>query len=285
VEIDYAGRRFGFQLGVDLEPLLVDLETRDKFTDLPRPHLGADPQLVETRQKEWHVLKNHVEDVVPVQVKRLEQALALQYRWAVSHWKQNVMGHPMMSHLVQRALWARYRDSGRFLESFRVTADGTLCDAHDEEFELVDEGFIGLLHPVDLDEPTAKLWGEHFADYEIVTLFPQIDRPLFAVPDEQKKETSYLKSIEVPTEHARATLFRRGWVFDDVGWYGGIKKVYRFHDIVVTIRFEDDSGTFSHSGTSFRRFLGYPDHSFQLRDVARVVFSEVLYDLELLERT
>lgn len=281
-ELSNGEKTYTFKLDVALKPTLVDNETYDRYSELPEP-ATIDEQFAE-RQKEWHVIKNHVEDVVPVQVQRLEQALALQYRWDIDHWKNELCANPMMNHLVQRVLWARYRTTGRFLESFRVLDDGSFADAHDEPFELDDEGLIGLLHSADLTNEIATDWGVQFADYEIVTLFPQIDRPLFDVPADQKKEASYRRDLELPLSAVQSVLYRRGWKSLEGYWSKTFTKVFRFHDISASISYEEKDDTFRFQGASFRRFLGYPDHSFQLRDVPKVVFSEVLFDVDLLSR-
>lgn len=67
----------------------------------------------------------------------------------------------------------------RVVGAFRVDADGTLADVHDELLTLPDDAIVGVAHPLDLGESLAA-WSEVFADYQLLQPFSQLERAVFA---------------------------------------------------------------------------------------------------------
>ena len=64
-----------------------------------------------------------------------------------------------------------------------------------------------------LNADELKIWKQKFFDLSIESIFPQLDRPYFTLPDEEKEITIYRKFVGVPTEPSsiKNTLERHGW--------------------------------------------------------------------------
>lgn len=260
-----------------LRPCLTDPVSRQRYDDLPADAEGY---------ARWRVLREQLDEAIPVQVHRLEQALVLEVRWPVHQWKARVLQHPLMSHLVSRCIFGRYSATGRkLLETFRVERDHTLWGPDDEPYDLPStDGTVGIVHPIDLDEETTHAWGAILADYEVVTCFPQLDRPVYRHLPDHARESEVPLSMQMagcnvdPIAH----LHRRGWR-DITRWHERIGKTFRFRNVRVLADVLIDDGQLQEVvALSFERYLGYPRTRFHLRDVPPVVFSEARYEFEAL---
>lgn len=277
--IDFGAQRFGIRLDSDLAVVLVS-ESRRILKSLPTPITGDDPDKVSDARHMFGRVLADLEDTLPTQMMRFENALVEQLRWRVGHWLEAILNHPVLTHLAQRLIWGVYTQGGRCVGSFRVGDDGNLSDSEDGCFELQDDCLVGVLHPLDITEVERHAWGVVLADYELPTLFPQMDRPLFLCPPDQKKATQLRRVVKRDLEWGRSHLISRGWEIEDGN--RSIVRVFRTSDILVELRLVEEQENLVEVSATFRRFLGHPQHSFQLRDVPKVVFSETCLELESL---
>lgn len=275
---DYGSQRFGIRLDTDLAVVLVS-ESRRILRTLPTPSQADDAAKVSAAKAKFDRVLADLEDTLPTQMIRLENALVEQLRWGAAHWKNFVLRHPVLVHLAQRLLWGVYTPSGRCVGSFRVGDDGNLSDSNDMPYELAEEGSVGVLHPLDITLAEREAWGRVLADYELPTLFPQMDRPVFSFPPEERKATQIEREIRRDATWSRSHLISRGW---DLDGDRDLHRTFRTADIRVELRVIENQGQLVEVTARFRRFLGYPQHHFELRDVPKVVLSEVFLELESL---
>jgi hypothetical protein len=274
--VSWDGHHLQMRLDDELTPFLVDTTGR-RFTALPD---GDEPS--GRARMRWDVVREQVAEAVPVQVHRLEEALVQQYRWEAAHWARHVLGHPLLCHLVQRVVWGAYTRGGRRLTStFRVARDRTLWGPDDEPWDRLDaiDG-IGLVHPLELDDETRQAWSAILADYEVVTLFPQIDRPTYEPPDDLRRSPNLALDVETPSS-TLLRLHHRGWRNQN-DWRAVLTKVFRGRNVKARIDLEVSEKTVRYASVGFHRYLGYPKTRFELRDVADVPYSETVYELETL---
>ena len=59
----------------------------------------------------------------------------------------------------------------------------------EEEYSLPAEGTIGLIHPIELTEENLENWKEQLSDYEIVQPLEQMERSIYRLSEEEKKQT------------------------------------------------------------------------------------------------
>ncbi len=94
----------------------------------------------------------------------------------------------------------------------------------DEVFALEGVAWIGIVHPLELDEAARAAWQTHLADYEIIPPFPQLERPVIAVKDDQHGQricgTYNGTSLNAMTFRSRAE--KLGWTRGSVADAGGV---------------------------------------------------------------
>lgn len=75
-------------------------------------------------------------------------------------------------------IWGVY-ESQTLVQSFRYMEDGSFNTEEEDEFELPQNGLIGLVHPVELSEESKEAWTEQLSDYEITQPFEQLKRVVY----------------------------------------------------------------------------------------------------------
>lgn len=278
----YGTRAFGLRLDPWLKPQIFDPSTRRLLEVPPEASPGDDLEAVAASLAKFDHVRADVEDMLPVQTRRLEAALAEQFRWNAGRWRQNMLGHPVMRLLIQRLVWGTYSKAGRCSGTFRVSEEFELTDAADNPFELTDEVFVGVVHPLDVEAEVFAAWSQLFSDYEIITLCPQFDRVTFRPPEALRKEEHFPLELEVDVEWGLRFLLGRRWRKEHGRWYGWepIRRVFRTADIRAQINSTFQEDTLQLHGVAFERFLAHPQTNFQLRDVPKVVFSETVREFE-----
>lgn len=279
---DYGTRSFTLQLDDHLRPFLREVPGQEIHYDLPTPRPEDDPSNAAEARQRWAVVRAQLTEAVPVQAHRFEEALAQQTRWTGRQWDQVVRRHPLLTHLVPRVVWGTYSGGGRkLLDTFRVDADRTLWGADDEPYELDPERTIGIAHPLEMSDELRAAWGQILADYEVVTMFPQIDRHTARPATERARETEVELELEIPGVWPLVQLRRNGWRKHDA-WGGDLEKVFRNRDVKAVLSLSEEDNRLTLHSVSFMRYLTYPQTQFQLRDVSPIPYSETLYELEQL---
>ncbi|MGF1428360.1 DUF4132 domain-containing protein [Kitasatospora sp. LaBMicrA B282] len=214
--VDYGTRTFTVGFDEQLKPYVLDADGRRR-KDLPAPAAKDDPGLAPAERKRFAALKKDVRTVAADQLRRLETAMVEQRSWTAAEFRQLLLGHPLLRHLVRRLVWLAEpagtdQDAGA-VTAFRVAEDHTLADVQDEEFELPEQAVVRLAHPLLLGTELAA-WSELFADYEILQPFRQLGRPVFELTEEEKaghRLTRFENTGTVPTGRLLG-LERRGWL-------------------------------------------------------------------------
>jgi predicted DNA-binding WGR domain protein len=299
--LDFGPRRFKVALAPDLMPKVRDADGK-VLADLPKPGARDDAAKAEAAVADWKLLKKLLRDALKLQTQRLEQAMVTGRRWTVDQFETLLVRHPLMTHLAQRVLWGAYDKSGKLTGTFRVTEEQDYAGADDKPLSLKGAAAAGVVHPLNLTEAQRAAWGEVFADYEIITPFAQLGRPVLAPDkDEAKGKTiTRLAKAKLPPAAARGTLERLGWVRGSCSDHGIIQEFYKsFPAAGVTAVLEVEPGIpigladwagEQHVPRVFfaktYKPLAYPSHDEKkfpaLNKVDAVAVSEVLADLNTL---
>lgn len=155
---------------------------------LPRPRAEEDADSVKLAKKQLTASRKAFKTFLKGQTTRLHGALVSQREWAAPLWQEAVLGHPVLGELARRLVWVR--DDG---VSFRPAEDGVPIDLEDESVELGPDNTVRLAHR--LVDTVGKAWGEHFADYEIVSILDQFGRPVWT-PDEEALEATAIDAMD-----------------------------------------------------------------------------------------
>jgi len=221
--LDFGPRTFKVGFDEALKPYVREMENgREgvRLADLPKPKKTDDEQLSRDAVDRFKLLKKDARTIASQQVLRLETAMCTQRRWTVDVFRQFLVEHPLVRHLVQRLIWGVYECEpessfgGTLVTCFRVNEEGCFTDANDDDTSLP-EGenlLIGVPHAIDLPPETASAFGQLFADYELLQSFPQIGRDTYRLNDSELAEKSLnrWKGAIVPTGRVLG-LVNKGW--------------------------------------------------------------------------
>ncbi|MEW2352950.1 DUF4132 domain-containing protein [Spirillospora sp. NPDC029432] len=208
--LDYGPRRFVVGFDELLRPTIADEDGARRKT-LPKPGAKDDPELAPAAAKRFAALKKDVRTIASDQLARLERAMVTGRRWPVAEFREFLVAHPLVGHLVRRLVWLADGGGAAAGAAFRVAEDGTFANAADDTVVLGETATVGVAHPIHLGDE-AKAWSEVFADYEILQPFEQLGRPVHALTAAER-ETGRLarfEGVRVPAGDLLG-LVRRGW--------------------------------------------------------------------------
>lgn len=184
---DYGTRQFRVCLTPALELEVYD-EQGKRLKNMPAPGKKDEPEKAKAANDAYKLLKKQLKTVVTNQKFRLEQAMSAERLWQVEKWKELFVKNPVMHQFATGLIWGLYVD-GKLLESFRYMEDGSFNTVDEEEYTLPAAGTIGLVHPIELTEENLKAWREQLLDYEIVQPLEQMERPVYRLSEEEKRQT------------------------------------------------------------------------------------------------
>ncbi len=300
---DYGPRQFTAKLGLDRTLSLSD-STGKRLTSLPKPGARDDAEKAAAAQATWKLLKSQLGQAVKAQNQRMESAMVTQRCWTVDSWQTLFLHHPLLRSFAVTLVWgvlAAPADSIQIL--FRPLEDATLTNANDEQVTLPTVGFVRLIHPIELDEPTLAAWKQHLSDYDIVQPFAQLERPIHRVSEEERAATTlekyqgYVISGGAFKGRYQKADWQRGSI-EDAGIYHEILKVFPEAGIEALLKISgapvgyENEWTLALKSLTFfkdasikqggRIFYTVKDdqHVMQLGDVPPLIYSEVLSDVQ-----
>ena len=181
---DYGTRSFQVYLTPTLELEVFD-EGGKRLKNLPAPGKRDEEEKAAAAYQEFKQFKKQLKTVTANQKLRLEQALFTERLWNTEQWEELFVKNPVMHQFAIGLIWGIYEE-GVLKETFRYMEDGSFNTREEEELEL--NGWIGLVHPIELSAEELTGWKEQLADYEITQPIEQLDRPVYRVTEEEKKE-------------------------------------------------------------------------------------------------
>ncbi len=186
-EFDYGSRHFMVRLSPDLKPVIFD-ETGKLLKALPQPGKNDDAAKAGQALEDFKNLKKQLKTITGLQTARLENALAADRKWTRAAWEKLFIHNPLMHRFANGLIWGYYPEpDGGMQQSFRYLEDGTLNTADDEEYQLPETGWVGLVHPIELAEEELGHWRTQLADYEVSQPFPQAARTVYRVSAEEER--------------------------------------------------------------------------------------------------
>ena len=195
--------------------------------------------------------------------------------------------------------------------AFRPTPEGTLTNVEDEDVALEGFGRVRIAHSALLGAEGREAWRAHFADYEVVPLIDQFERPLLGVPRNEIDPKRHAKRTgrDAPwgedTRAGELVVEREGWLSDnyavrsaaekrgwqrgsveDAGWYMEYVKHFPAARLVAVLSFTgsavglDDQHGAAVTTLSFHRSDGryWRPQPLDLRAVPPILLSECRND-------
>jgi predicted DNA-binding WGR domain protein len=240
---DFGPRQFTVVLDADLKPMVRDDAGKLK-SDLPKPGAKDDAAKANAALADWKILKKQLREAIKVQAYRLEQAMVTGRRWSIQEFEQLLVRHPLMINLVRRLVWGGYDKKGKLVRTFRITEERDYADSQDEKATLDGLATVGIVHPLHLSEDERSAWGQVFGDYEIISPFPQLGRPVFALETEEMKgrEIKRFGDVKIPPTALMGTLEKLGWTRGtpmDAGIVSEHWKPFPSAGVVAAIEYEE----------------------------------------------
>lgn len=297
LELSYGDRTFTAVLLPDLSLELHNPEG-GKISALPAARQSDDEAAVKESKKALTAARKQLKSLAQQQTERLYEALCTGRSWSGDDWQRYLNGHPIVRHLTQRLVWVATGPDDT-VTVFRPLDDGTLTDADDNEVTLPTDARVMIAHDsvLDPDPDTAAQWQTHLEDYEIMPLFQQLGKGVFALPAEHRDEREVLDVqghlVQAFALRGRAT--KLGYVrgaAEDAGWFYTYEKRYPTLDLAAVVTFtgnplpEVDRTVALESLTFERRESteGAPHRAARLTlgEVPAVLLSEAYQDLRLM---
>ncbi|MDF2191195.1 DUF4132 domain-containing protein [Paraflavitalea sp. CAU 1676] len=202
-----------FRIGDDEYRAFIDSKFKISFFDEDNKALKNLPAAASADLKaEFKDLAKEVRDVVKSQSLRLENYLVVQRVWPFEVWQAFFLHNPVMFIYATKLLWGVYNE-GRLVDCFICQEDTTLVNIDDDEITIPEGAQIRIVHPIHLTEGVLQVWKRKFFDLSIEPIFPQLDRPIYRLADEESsKAIMYdFNGKETVSGSIRGTLERFGW--------------------------------------------------------------------------
>lgn len=210
-KFDYGTRSFTVRLMPSLE-LEVYTEQGKRLKNLPALNKQDDEAKAKEAISAYRLIKKRLKTVVDNQKYRMGQVLLNGRLWKVDRWKALFVQNPLMHPFAMGLVWGVY-EQGVLKDTFRYMEDGSYNTAFEEEYQLPQDGAIGLMHPVEVPEDLLQAWREQFADYDILQPIEQLDRKVYRPLEEELLETEFTRFGKVAFNGLAfsANLIARGW--------------------------------------------------------------------------
>ncbi|MFD6141857.1 DUF4132 domain-containing protein [Promicromonospora sp. NPDC060271] len=218
---------------------------------LPARRASDDAEAYAEAKKQLKESRAELKAVVALQSQRFAEAMVTGRTWTFADWREFVLGHPLMSRLAARLVWAAELPGVPAAVTFRPGDGGALIGVDDEDVTLPDDARVSLVHAATLgddDESGAPAWRSHLADYEVTPLF---DQGLGA-----EEPGAQAGALPEPADGATAIRTREGWLSDsftirgratklgytrsqaeDAGWFSAYCKEYPTLGLTVELEF------------------------------------------------
>ncbi|MBQ8966679.1 DUF4132 domain-containing protein [Ruminococcus sp.] len=245
-EFDFGPRQFKVYLGAGN---VLQIFNGDKqVKNLPKPAAGDDAEKAAAATADFKEMKKQLKTVAANQSARLESVLMNDRRWTAEGWKELFVKNAVMHGFAMGLIWGLYDDSGKLTDTFRYTEEGSFNSVDDDELTIPDNAKIGLVHPLELTAEQISAWKEQLEDYEITQPFPQLDRRIFRMTDEERKSTEILRfdGIELNSLSLIGKLTKIGWYkgqAEDAGFF------YYFYREDISSRTRQADGSWTAAGT------------------------------------
>lgn len=216
-DFDFEGLYKPFEVGDETYRAFINTDFSLCYFDEDNKIKKTLPKGISSEQKaEFKEIEKELKEVVKGQKGRFEKFFVEERRWTSEAWISFFQEHPMMFVYTRKLVWGIFDENQNLKNCFYCSDDTSLYDLEDDEVELQDGDFVGLVHPIYLTAETLKKWKDKLYDMSLVTIFPQLDRKVFLVEDSEKD--SDISKLFYNTEIPKGADFVSSNV-EKMGWY------------------------------------------------------------------
>ncbi|WP_212003722.1 DUF4132 domain-containing protein [Chitinophaga sp. HK235] len=228
-DFGFNGLFLPFQVKDDTYHVFIDQHFKLGYINNKRKRLKSIPAATPAATKEaFKQLGKAVTETVKSQTGRLEHFLVMQRRWVPEQWQQCFLHNPVMFVYANRLLWALYNEQEQLITCFQCRDNGTLTDLHGDAVSIPSGASIRILHPLYLDGAQLRQWQQRFTEEGIVSVFPQLERPVASLLPQQATTTLVhdFEDIALESSLLNKHMEQKGWKLSE-GSDG--KYVYAYH--------------------------------------------------------
>ncbi|HEY9259662.1 DUF4132 domain-containing protein [Chitinophaga sp.] len=228
-DLGFDGRFKSFEVKNDTYYVFLDRHFKPAYLNDHKRQLKAIPTATSSEIKEsFKALTKEAAEIVKSQSPRLEHFLVIQRKWNATQWQQLFLHHPVMFVYATRLVWALFDEQDQLITTFYCREDATLLTLVDTTITLPENAAVRILHPVYLDAPTLQQWKQKFSVLQITPVFPQLERPVAALPPQQAYSTLVhdFEDISMESDILNRYMEQKGWKLSE-GSDG--KYVYAYH--------------------------------------------------------
>ncbi|MBQ6697351.1 MAG: DUF4132 domain-containing protein [Lachnospiraceae bacterium] len=224
---DYGERSFIVTITPALE-IEITGEDGKKLKNLPAPGKKDDEEKANAAYEAFKEMKKQMKTTISSQKARLEAALSSERLWSISAWQDLFVKNPVMHQFAIGLIWGIYEEH-QLTQSFRYMEDGSFNTEEEDEYTLPEQGYIGLVHPIELSQESKDAWKQQLEDYEIVQPFEQLSREIFYPTEEELKGKSMERfgGMYVNDLSLNGKMLQLGWYRGDALDAGCFDTFYR----------------------------------------------------------
>lgn len=224
---DYGNRSFTVTITTALEVEVFD-ENGKKLKNMPAPGARDDAEKAAAAYGAFKEMKKQMKATVSSQKQRLEMALSTERLWTVEAWRELFVQNPIMHQFAIGLVWGLYENHS-LVQSFRYMEDGSFNTEDEEEYELPEQGQIGLVHPIELTKESLETWKQQLEDYEITQPVEQLNRTVYYLTQEEQtgRNLERFGGMLINDLSLGGKLTALGWYRGSVQDAGGFYTYYR----------------------------------------------------------
>jgi hypothetical protein len=227
---------------------------------------------------------------IQVQKDRIEGYYLCKKVWTYTDWRENYLQHPLVCAVAGKLIWT-------FTTGLQTVAgtwdDEKLVNAKGESLSgLSEETTVELWHPINAGVDEVVAWRQYLQQREITQPFKQAFREVYLLTDAELRTSTYSNrfAAHVLRQHQFAALTKqRGWSYGLMGQWDSHNtpvvtipayKMMAHYYVDADGNGEAHNGIFLYIGTDQVRFYKEGE-LLELVDVPRLVFSEIMRDVDL----
>lgn len=270
------------------------LET--KWHDSAGKQLSGPPAAVKDGHADaLKALKEQVKEIgetLKAQRLRLERLYLGDGEWPLDVWKSRYLDEPLVSAFARRLIWL-FEIKGRWTAGLPETKG--ICDATGARLDLDANTRVRLWHPMHSEAAHVLAWRQRLTKLEITQPFKQAHREIYVLTDAERTTNTHSNRFAghvVEQKRFRALCQARGWACPAYGgWDPGDGRPYkRLPERELQIEFwvdpiegamNQENFQFEYLSTDQVRFVAIGGEPIALENVDRVLFSELMRDVDL----
>ncbi|MBC8111817.1 MAG: DUF4132 domain-containing protein [Verrucomicrobia bacterium] len=164
-------------------------------------------------KEEFKEIGKEVRDIVRSQSDRMEQYMVIQRKWNFEDWDKFFRNNPIMFVYAMRIVWGVFDENGALAQTFMCLEDTTLLNLEDEEIEISENQFVGMVHPLAVSEEVRQAWIGKFFELDLQPAFPQFTRETVTMEEKDKplKISETFNGKKVDGFAFIGQMEKRGW--------------------------------------------------------------------------